>query len=83
MNTMRKGCKWQPSKYYYTLAGSTFAARAAKSLKLVGNTPLHEAAEHHRADAYRVFVGKLHLSHTDESPVCNASLFKRELHEVC
>ncbi|CAK0746717.1 hypothetical protein CVIRNUC_001713 [Coccomyxa viridis] len=48
--------------------GSTFAARAAKSLKLVGNTSLHEAAEHHRADAYRVFVGKLHLSHTDESP---------------
>ena len=82
MKTVRKGYRWQPSTYRWTLAGSTFADRTAKSLKLVGNTPVHEAAERYPADAFRVFVRKHHLSFTDESPVCNASLFKHKLHGV-
>ena len=50
----------------------------AKSLKLVGDTPLHEAAERYPVDAYRVFMKAHHTSDTDESLVCDASLFQAQ-----
>ena len=50
----------------------------AESLKLVGDTPLHEAAERYPVDAYRVFMKEHHTSDTDESPVCDASLFQAQ-----
>ena len=71
------------SNYRCLLAGSTFADRTAKSLKLISNTPLHEAAERYPADAFRVFIRKWPMNHTDESLVCNAGPFKRTVHEVC
>ena len=51
MKTVREGCKCHPADKCYTLAGSTFAERTAASLKLVGDTPLHDAAERYPADA--------------------------------
>ena len=66
-----------------TLAGSTFADRTAKSLELVGNAPLHEAAERYPADALRVFMWRHHRTYTDESPVCNAGPAEQNLIEVC
>ena len=58
------------STYCHTLAGSTFADRTAKALDLIGDMPLHEAAERYPADALRVFMSKHHRTYTDESPVC-------------
>ncbi|CAK0771339.1 hypothetical protein CVIRNUC_003851 [Coccomyxa viridis] len=51
-----------------TAGGSTFAARTANSLKLGGDTPLHDAAERYPEDALRVFMRKHHRTYTDESP---------------
>ena len=72
-----------PSTCCYTLAGSTFAERTARSLALVGDTPLHEAAERSPADALRVFMWRHHRTYTDESPVCNAGPAEHELAEMC
>ena len=71
------------SNYNCPLAGSTFADRTAKSLDLIGNTPLHEAAERYPADALRVFMGRHHRTYTDESPVCNAGPAQRTSLQHC
>ena len=71
------------STYCHTLAGSTFADRTAKALDLIGDTPLHEAAERYPADALRVFMRRHHRTYTDESPVCNAGPAEPELIEIC
>ena len=55
----------------------------AKSLKLVGDTPLHEAAERYPADAFRVFMARNHRSYIEESPVCNAGPSERTIHGLC
>ena len=43
-----------------------------RSVELVGNTPLHEAAEHYPVDAWRVWTSKHQRNYTEESKVNNA-----------
>ena len=75
----RKKLLLEPCQHCCTLAEFAFAERTAASLKLVGDTPVYEAAERYPVDALRVFIRKFHRTYTDESVVCNAGSAERKV----
>ena len=62
-------------------AGRTWDELLQQSQKIVGSAPLHEAAEHHPVDAWRVWASSHATRYTENSKVSDAVPAEPVLHE--